>query len=108
MPARLRAAIEYDAGSLGLARDLEVRLGPTFTASQRRPELPEEAPTDAYVVWNASAAASFPLTGGASLRASLAIDNIADTRYVDPMSRFRPYGVPAEGRSVRLRLGVSW
>jgi len=107
-PARLAAVLEYRADRLGALRDVEVRLGPTFNASQDRPELPEERPTAAYVVWDASVAAAVALPGGATLRPTLAVDNLTDAAYVDPLSRFRPFGVQAPGRTVRLRLAVEF
>jgi iron complex outermembrane receptor protein len=107
-PARLQAAVEYRADALGPARDVELRFGPTFTAGQDRPELAEEVPTDAYAVWDASVAAAFPLPGGLVLRPTLAAENLTDVAYVDPLSRFRPYGVHAPGRMVRLRLALAF
>ena len=101
-PARLTTALEYQLDDLGPASDVELRLGPTFTAAQRRDGI-DEVPTDGYTVWDASASATFAL-GGVTLRPVLAVDNLLDARYVDPLSRYRPYGVPAPGRSVRLRL----
>ena len=106
-PARLQTAVEYRAERLGRARGVEVRLGPTFVAAQRRDEIPEEVPTDAYTVWTASASASFPV-GTTTLTPTLAIDNLTDAAYVDPLSRYRPFGVPAPGRSVRLALRATF
>ena len=60
------------------------------------------------MLWDASVSATLPLGGGMELRPSLAVDNLADARYVDPMSRFRPYGVPAQGRSVRVRVALGF
>ncbi|HYE95065.1 MAG TPA: TonB-dependent receptor [Rubricoccaceae bacterium] len=107
-PARVQAALEYRAETLGPARDVEARFGPTYTAAQDRPELPEEVPTEAYVVWDASLSAAFPLPSGVVLRPTFAIDNLFDEAYVDPLSRFRPYGILAPGRSVRLRLALDF
>ncbi|MDT0631366.1 TonB-dependent receptor [Rubrivirga sp. S365] len=106
-PARLQTAVEYRAGRLGPARDVEARIGPTFVAAQRRADLPEEVPTDAYTVWSASASASFAV-GGAVVTPTLAVDNLTDATFVDPLSRYRPFGVPAPGRSVRLALRASF
>ncbi|NNF58968.1 MAG: TonB-dependent receptor [Rhodothermaceae bacterium] len=106
-PARLRSAVEYKAEQLGPARDLEARFGPTFVAAQDRPELPEEIPTDASIVWDLSLGAAFP-SGGLTITPMLSVDNLFDTAYVDPLSRFRPYGVFAPGRSVRLSLRVGF
>ncbi len=106
-PARLQTSVEYQVARLGPARDLEARFGPTFVAAQRRPELPDEAPTDAYTVWSASASASFAL-GATTLTPTLSLDNLTDATYVDPLSRYRPFSIPAEGRSVRLALRASF
>ena len=106
-PARLQTALEYRTGRLGAARDVEVRLGPTFVAAQRREDLPEEVPTDAYTTWAASASASFAI-GTATVTPTLAVDNLTDARFVDPLSRYRPFGVPAPGRSVRLALRAAF
>ena len=106
-PARLQTAVEYRAERLGAARDVEVRFGPTFVAAQRRDERPEEVPTDAYTTWSLSASASFSV-GGTVLTPTLAADNLTDVSYVDPLSRYRPYGVPAPGRSVRLSLRAAF
>ncbi len=102
-PARLQTAVEYRAERLGAAHDVEARFGPTFVAAQRRDDLSEEVPTDAYTTWAASASASFDV-GHAVLTPMLSVDNLTDAAYVDPLSRYRPYGVPAPGRSVRLTL----
>jgi len=106
-PARLQVAVEYRVDALGPARDVEARLGPTFVAGQDRPALPEEVPTDTYTTWGLSVAATFE---GADFTVTpvLAVDNLFDAAYVDPLSRFRPYGVLAPGRSVRLRLRVGF
>ena len=106
-PARLQTAVEYRAERVGPARDVEARFGPTFVSAQRRDEIPEEVPTDAYTVWSASASASFPV-GATTLTPTLAIDNLTDAAYVDPLSRYRPFGVPAPGRSVRLALRATF
>lgn len=106
-PARLRTAVEYRAGTLGRFQDVELRAGPTFVAAQRRPELVEEVPTDAYTTWDLSASAAIP-TGGVTVTPVVAIDNVFDTAYVDPLSRYRPFGVSAPGRSVRLSLRVAF
>ena len=106
-PARLQTAVEYRADRLGPARDVEARFGPTFVAAQRRDALPDEVPTDAYTVWSASASASFP-AGAAVLTPTLSVDNLTDAAYVDPLSRYRPFGVPAPGRSVRLALRATF
>ncbi len=106
-PARLQTAVEYRAGRLGSAQDVELRFGPEFVAAQRRDELPEEVPTDAYTLWSASASASFAV-GTATLTPTLSVDNLTDVAYVDPLSRYRPFGVPAPGRSVRLALRATF
>ena len=106
-PARLQTAVEYQIARLGAARDIEARFGPTFVASQRRPELADEVPTDAYTVWSASASASFAV-GAATVTPTLALDNLTDESYVDPLSRYRPFGIPAPGRSVRLAVRASF
>lgn len=106
-PARLQTAIEYRAERLGPARDMEARFGPTLVAAQRRDELAEEVPTDAYTTWSASASASFPV-GSAVLTPTLAIENLTNATYIDPLSRYRPFGVPAPGRSVRLSLRATF
>ena len=106
-PARLRTAIEYRAGSLGRVADVELRAGPTFVAAQRRPELADEVPTEAYTTWDLSASASFA-AGGVVVTPVLAVDNVLDADYVDPLSRYRPFGVLAPGRSVRLSLRASF
>ncbi len=101
-PARLTTAVEYRTDTFGPASAVELRFGPTFTAAQRRDDV-DEIPTDSYTVWDASASATFAL-GGVTLQPVLAVDNLFDARYVDPLSRFRPFGVPAPGRSVQFRL----
>ena len=106
-PARLQTAVEYRADRLGAARDVELRFGPTFVAAQDRDDLPEEVPTAAYTVWSGSASASFPF-GRAVLTPTLAVDNLTDATYVDPLSRYRPLGIPAAGRSVRLALRATF
>ena len=106
-PARLQAIVEYQADRLGPARDLEVRFGPTFVAGQNRPALTEEVPTDAYTVWDLSLSATFE-GGGFTITPLLGIDNLFDAAYVDPLSRFRPYGVLAPGRSVRLSVRIGF
>jgi iron complex outermembrane receptor protein len=102
-PARLQVAVEAEFEALGPARDVEARFGPTFVAAQRRPEVEGEVPTDAYATWDASVAGSFAL-GAATLTPVLAVDNLLDARYVDPLSRYRAFGLLAPGRSVRLAL----
>ncbi len=106
-PARLQTAVEYRADRLGGARDVEARFGPTFVAAQRRDALPEEVPTNAYTLWSASASASFAV-GATTLTPTLSVDNLTDATYVDPLSRYRPFGVPAPGRSVRLALRAAF
>jgi iron complex outermembrane receptor protein len=106
-PARLRAAVEYQAEQLGPARDVEARIGPTFVAGQNRPELPEEVPTGDYTTWDSSLAATFA-GAGFDVTPVLSVDNLFDAVYVDPLSRFRPYGILAPGRSVRLSLRVGF
>ena len=106
-PARLQTALEYQAERVGAARDVEVRLGPMFVAGQDREDLPEEVPTEAYTVWSASASAAFPV-GQTVLTPTLAVENLTDEAYIDPLSRYRPFGVPAPGRSVRLSLRVAF
>ena len=105
-PARLRTVVEYKAEAFGPANDVVVRFGPTFTASQVRPELSEEIPTDAFAVWDFSLAATFTHRG-LMISPVFTIDNLFDTGYVDPMSRFRQYGVLSPGRSVRFGVRVS-
>ncbi|MDX1439086.1 MAG: hypothetical protein R3284_04205, partial [Rubricoccaceae bacterium] len=80
-------------------------LGPTFVAAQSRPELPEEIPTDSYVSWESSVSATFS-GNGYEVSPVLSVNNLFDASYVDPMSRFRPYGVLAMGRSVRFGVRV--
>lgn len=104
-PARARVAVEYEVDALGPARDVEARFGPTVVAAQRRPDVAGEVPTDAYVTWDASLAARFAL-GAATVSPVLAADNLFDAQYVDPLSRYRAFGVPAPGRSVRLAVRV--
>ena len=106
-PARLQIALEYQADRLGPARDLEARFGPTVAAAQRRPDLPDEVPVDGYTVWAGSVSASFPLRG-VTLTPTLSVDNATDATYVDALSRYRAFGVPAAGRSVRLALRASF
>ncbi|OZC04309.1 TonB-dependent receptor [Rubricoccus marinus] len=106
-PARLETVVEYSAERIGPARDVEVRFGPTFTASQTRPELPSEIPTDAYTTWDASLSAAFQASG-ATITPVLALDNLTDAAYVDPLSRYRPYGILSPGRSVRVSLRVAF
>ncbi len=106
-PARLQAAVEFQAAVLGPARDVEARLGPTFVAAQRRPDVPGEVPTDAYTTWDASLGASFA-AGTATVTPIVAVENLLDARFVDPLSRYRPFGVLAPGRSVRVSLRASF
>lgn len=106
-PARLDLAVEYQVERLGAFRDLEARVGPMLVAAQTRPELADEVPTDGYAVWSASASASLAV-GGAVLTPTLAVENLGDARYIDPLSRYRPFGVPASGRSVRLALRATF
>ena len=107
-PARLRAAVEYRGDRLGPARDVEARVGPTFTAAQRRSELADEVPTAAYTVVDLSVSATFPLGPGLALTPVLAVDNLFDAAYVDPLSRYRPYGVLAPGQSARLSVRLAF
>lgn len=102
-PARVRIAAEYQVDRVGPARDVEVRFGPTLVAAQRRPDVPGEVPTAGYASWDGSVAAGFPV-GAATLSAAVSVDNLLDARFVDPLSRYRPFGVLAPGRSVRLAL----
>ena len=106
-PARVQGAVEYQVERLGPARDLEARLGPTLVAAQRRPDVPGEIPTDGYATWDGSVAASFTV-GTTTLAPVLAVDNLFDARFVDPLSRYRPFGVLAPGRSVRLALRATF
>lgn len=106
-PARVQTAVEYRAERVGPARDVEARIGPTFVAAQRRSDLPEEVPTDAYTTWEVSASASFP-TRAVTLTPTLSVDNLTNAMYVDPLSRYRPFGIPAPGRSLRLSLRASF
>lgn len=106
-PARLRLGVEYQSARLGPAHDLEVRLGPTFVAAQDRPDLPEEIPTDAYTTWDLSVATRFP-GAGFTVTPVLSVDNLFDAAYVNPLSRYRPYGILAPGRSVRLSVRVGF
>ena len=105
-PARVGLAVEYQVDRLGAARDLEARFGPTLTAAQRR-NVPGEVPTDAYTTWDGSLAAAFR-AGTTTLSPVLSVDNLFDAQYVDPLSRFRPFGVFAPGRSVRLALRATF
>ncbi len=106
-PPRARIAVEYRAERLGPARNLEARFGPTLVAAQRRPDVPGEVPTDGYATWDGSVAASFTV-GTAVLSPVLAVDNLFDARFVDPLSRYRPFGVLAPGRSVRAALRATF
>ncbi|WP_412068853.1 TonB-dependent receptor [Rubrivirga sp. IMCC43871] len=106
-PARLDVAVEYQVERAGVFRDVEARVGPMLVAAQDRPELSDEIPTASYAVWSASVSASLTV-GGAVLTPTLAVENIGDARYVDPLSRYRPFGVPAAGRSVRLALRAAF
>ncbi len=106
-PARVRTAFEYKAQTFGPADKLEVRFGPTFTASQNRPDVPEEIPTEAFTTWDFSLSATFS-TNGLTVSPVLTIDNAFDAAYVDPLSRFRPYGVLSPGRNVRLGVRVDF
>lgn len=106
-PARLQTALEYKVEDTGPAEDLEFRLGPTFVASQNRAELPEEVPTDSYVSWESSVSATF-YGNGFSVSPVLSVENLFNADYVDPMSRFRPYGVSAMGRNVRFSVRVGF
>jgi iron complex outermembrane receptor protein len=106
-PARLRVAAEFQTAHLGRAEDLEVRFGPTFVAAQRRLGVPGEVPTDGYVTWDGSLAASFR-AGTITLMPVVSVDNLFDARFVDPLSRYRPFGVLAPGRSVRIAVRASF
>ena len=103
----LRVAAEFQADRLGPARDVEARFGPTLVAAQRRPDVPGEVPTDAYASWDGSLAAAFP-AGTVTLSPVVSVDNLFDARFVDPLSRYRPFGVLAPGRSVRVALRASF
>ncbi len=104
-PARIQLAAEYKTETVGQVDKLEVRFGPTFTASQNRPELPEEIPTNAFSVWAFSLSSSFS-SNGLMVSPTFTIDNLFNSSYVDPMSRFRPYGVLTQGRSIRIGVRV--
>ncbi len=106
-PARAQFQVEYQADRLGPARDLEARFGPTLVAAQRRPDVEGEVPTDGYATWDGSVSASFTI-GTTTLAPVLAVDNLFDARFVDPLSRYRPFGVLAPGRSVRLALRATF
>ena len=106
-PARAQVQVEYQVERLGAARDLEARFGPTLVASQRRPDVAGELPTDSYATWDGSVAASFTV-GTTTVAPVLAVDNLFNARFVDPLSRYRPFGVPAPGRSVRLALRATF
>ncbi len=114
-PARVRTALEYRSAALGAARDVSVRLGPTFVA-QGEPfeaaigaegESGEEAgalgETGASTAWEASATATFQL-GSVALTPVLSVENLFDAEYVDPLSRLRVYGVAAPSLGVQFRL----
>ena len=100
-PAWLHTAVEYKAERLGAAEGVEVRLGPTFVAAWNQAEVDEEVPTDAYSTW-AFLLSTTHARGGLAITPVLGIDNLFDVAYVDPLSRFRPYGGLAPGRSVRV------
>ena len=106
-PARFRTAFEYKAEAFGPADKLEVRFGPTFTASQNRPDVPEEIPTEAFTTWDLSLSATFS-TNGLTVSPVFTVNNAFDTAYVDPLSRFRPYGVLSAGRNVRFGVRVDF
>ena len=106
-PARLRVAAEFQTDRLGPARDIEARFGPTLVAAQRRPDVPGEIPTDGYVTWDGSVAAAFT-AGTVTLAPVVSVDNLFDARFVDPLSRYRPFGVLAPGRSVRVAVRASF
>lgn len=106
-PARLESAVEFKAGAAGPVQDLEIRFGPTFVAAQDRPGLSEEIPTSSYTTWETSISGTFD-AGNLLISPVLSISNLFNESYVDPMSRFRPYGVLSMGRSVRFGLRVGF
>ena len=106
-PARVQAAVEFQAARVGPVRDVEAQFGPTLVAAQRRPDVPGEVATAAYASWGGSVAASVAV-GAATLTPVLAVDNLFDARFVDPLSRYRPFGVLAPGRSVRLSVRATF
>lgn len=78
-----------------------------LVAPQPRLALPGEIPTGAYTTWDLSVAMAFP-GAGFTVTPVLSVDNLLDVVYVDPLSRYRPYGIPAPGRSVRLSVRVGF
>ena len=106
-PARLQTAVEVQLEQLGRVEDIEVRFGPTFVTAQRRPEVPDEIPTDAYTTWDASLSGRLRM-GATTVTPTLSVDNLTDASFVDPMSRYRPFGIQAPGRSVRLAVRVAF
>jgi iron complex outermembrane recepter protein len=103
-PPRLMTALELHGEAWGPAREVILRLGPTWVAAQRR-VAPEEMPTDRYVLWNAVVSAQWQW-GTWQLTTDLGVDNLFDRAYASHLSRLRPYGVLDPGRNVRLRLQV--
>uniref|UniRef100_A0A7V2B2X4 TonB-dependent receptor n=1 Tax=Rhodothermus marinus TaxID=29549 RepID=A0A7V2B2X4_RHOMR len=103
-PPRLVTAVELHWEQWGAAREVMLRVGPTWVAAQRR-VAPEELPTDRYVLWNAAVSAQWQL-GAWRLTTDLAVDNLLNRAYASHLSRLRPYGVLDPGRNVRLRVEV--
>ena len=112
---RLGLDAAYALPDLGVLHAPEVELGATLVRRQDRfptrldadgRELPQDyiAPPDGYALLNARAGGELHL-GDASIRFSLAVDNLLDTRYRDYLSRYR-YFAHDPGRNVVLRVQV--
>jgi iron complex outermembrane receptor protein len=73
-------------------------------APQRRISRNEE-PTPGAVLWNLGATASLPLFG-TTVEATLAVQNIFNTRYYDHLSFYRQAEIPEPGRNIQLYIKI--
>jgi iron complex outermembrane receptor protein len=73
-------------------------------APQRRVSRNEE-PTPGALLWNLGATASVHLFG-TTVEATLAVQNIFDTRYYDHLSFYRQAEIPEPGRNIQLYIKI--
>jgi iron complex outermembrane receptor protein len=97
-PAGMHHTLGWRGGAFGAFAECRA------IAPQRRVSRNEE-PTPGAVLWNLGATASLRLFG-TPVEATLAVQNIFDTRYYDHLSFYRQAEIPEPGRNIQLHIKI--
>ncbi len=81
-----------------------LRFGVTAVADQNK-IAPFETPTGGYALVNAGIGGDIAIAS-TSMHADLGADNLLNRRYIDHLSRYKPYGIANPGVDVSLRVSV--